>query len=65
VRLVPNDITLNAVIRNMPHTASENIATKVDALLKDDLKHRNVLIATAERMNSLDDRRPGVVVVQK
>ncbi|KAH3794765.1 hypothetical protein DPMN_148303 [Dreissena polymorpha] len=58
-----HDILLNVAIRKLPESASENIINKVNALIKDGLKVSGVECARAERKESRDSSKPGLVVV--
>ncbi|KAH3858619.1 hypothetical protein DPMN_101247 [Dreissena polymorpha] len=54
-----HDISLNVFIRELPESASENIMNKVN----DGLKVSGVECARAERKESRDSGKPGLVVV--
>ncbi len=53
---------LNFVIRNLPEGSNENIVTKVNGLLKDGLRLRDVAVESADRKPSFRQGTPGVVV---
>ena len=55
------DIKLNIVIRKLPETVNENVESKVNALIKDGLKLRDIDVATAERKKTHNENVPGVV----
>ena len=57
---LPNQ--LNIVLHRLPNTNNENIVTKVNNVLKEGLKLRNVSVETAERKKSYKQSVPGVVV---
>lgn len=58
------DLSLNVVIRNLPETINENVMTKVDAMIKDGLKIRDVTVASAVRKVSRAEHRAGVVIAK-
>ena len=58
------DISLNIVIRNLPETANEQIASKVNKLFADGLQVRDVQVQSAERKQSRSDRVPGLVIAK-
>ena len=57
-----HDISLNIVIRELPETTNENVVTKVDALIKDGLKIRNLTAVTAVRKASRTENKPGIII---
>jgi hypothetical protein len=52
------------IIRNLPYTKNEDVTSKVNGLITDGLKIRNVTVIGAERKESRFDSRPGVVVAK-
>ena len=56
------DISLNIVIRNLSETKEENITEKVNGLIKEGIKVKNIKVASAIRKRSLRDNTPGVVL---
>ena len=52
----------NIVIRNLPETATENVENKVNGLLKDALKLKDVKCVSATRKKSFNANTPGVFV---
>lgn len=57
-----HNIDLNIVIRELPMTQNENVLSKVEGLLKDGLKLRDVSVVAAERKESHLQSKPGVVI---
>ena len=56
-----SDVVLNIVIRDLPEREGENTLAKVNNLLKDNLKLRDVVACSADRKSS-PNAKPGVVV---
>ena len=56
------DRSLNVVIRGLPVTNNENVKTKVNALIKDGLRIRDVTCNSAERKTSYNEAKPGVII---
>ena len=57
-----NDV--NVVIRNLPESENELIENKVNSVLKDGLRLREVLVESAERKKSFRQDKPGVVIAK-
>ena len=57
-----HDLSLNIVIRGLPETVNENVAEKVDALIKDGLKVKTVTVASAIRKISRVEYKAGLVI---
>jgi hypothetical protein len=55
---------LNLVIRNLPQREGENVLSKVNGLLKDGLKIRDVHFKSAERKVSRNQLKPGVIIAE-
>ena len=51
------------VISNLPFTNNENIKCKVEGLIKDTLKVKDVEVSKVERKDSFSPDKPGVVIV--
>lgn len=51
-------------MRNLPHSTGENIVSKVNGVLRDGLRLRDVSIKSAERKQSRKENDPGVVIVK-
>ena len=58
------DISLNIVIRNLPQTHGENVLNKVNGLVKDGLKIKDVSVMTAERKANRSDYEHGIVIAK-
>ena len=58
------DISLNIVIRNLPEGRDENVINKVNGLIKDGLKLRDITVTEAARKNSGRMGRPGLIVAK-
>ena len=56
------DRAKNIVIRNLPVSENEHVVNKVNGMLRDGLKIRDVTVATAVRKGSGRENRPGVVI---
>ena len=59
-----SDRPLRVVVRNLPEAINEDICEKVDGLIHDGLRIRDVTVEKAERLASRHDSKPSVVVVQ-
>lgn len=59
-----SDRPLRVVVRNLPEAINEDICEKVDGLIHDGLRIRDVTVEKAERLASRHDSKPGVVVAQ-
>jgi hypothetical protein len=59
-----DDITLNVIIRDLPETTGENTLNKVNTLIKDGLKLRDVKCISANRKKSSNEGKPGVIVAR-
>ncbi|KAH3848896.1 hypothetical protein DPMN_091279 [Dreissena polymorpha] len=58
-----NNIALNICIRDLPENEGENTKSKVDKLIKDGLKIKNVTCLNAERKpNRSNSNKPGFVI---
>jgi hypothetical protein len=57
-------IHLNIVIRNIPESVHENVNSKVNGLIRDGLKLRDISIESAERKESRGTRFPGVIIAK-
>ena len=55
---------MNIIIRNLPERQGENILSKVNGLLKDGLKLKDVGFLKAERKVSRNPSKPGVIVAE-
>ena len=55
---------LRVVVRNLPEAVNENIKQKVDSVIKDGLKIADINVVSAERKESWNDSRPGVVIAK-
>ena len=58
------DISLNVAIRNLRESVNENLNGKVDTLIKDALKVRDVKVLSTERKGSENKDNPGVVIAK-
>ena len=58
------DISLNVAIRNLRETVNENLNGKVDTLIKDALKVRDVKVIATERKGTENRNNPGVVIAR-
>ncbi|MCG7878994.1 MAG: hypothetical protein N0C90_22070, partial [Candidatus Thiodiazotropha endolucinida] len=58
------DKTLNIVIRELPESDHENVKSKVDKLFKEGLHVSNVTCESAERKQSRNINKPGVIVAK-
>lgn len=56
-----SDVALNIVVRDLPEHSGENILAKINNLLKDNLKLRDVVASAAERKVSYN-AKPGLVI---
>ena len=57
-----NEKKFNIVVRKLPVTVNENLDNKINALIKDGLKIRDIVVKSAERKQSYNESVPGVVV---
>ena len=57
-----DDLALNIAIRNLAESDNENIMNKVDALIKDGLRLRNISCEKAVRKTARGDNRNGVII---
>ena len=57
------DISLNVVIRNLPHRENEVVTNSVNCLIKDGLKIRDMECVSADRKQSQNDK-PGVIIAK-
>ena len=55
---------LSIVIRDLPYTVHENVEVKVNNLIRDGLKVRDVKVESSTRKDAYDDSKPGVVIAQ-
>ena len=61
----PNsEVQHTIVIRNLPEGENENTGQKVNGLLRDGMKLRNVAVETAERKKSYRRDTPGLVIAK-
>ena len=58
------DIKLNIVVRKLPETSRENLNNKVNSLIKDGLKLRDIEVKSVERKKSYHEGKPGLVIAQ-
>ena len=56
------DISLNIVVKNLTFNEGENITDRVNGLLKEGVKLRNVKVAKEVRKQSYRDNMPGIVI---
>ena len=59
-----DDISLNIVIRNLPQTHCENVLNKVNGLVKDCLKIKDVSVTTAQEKTNRSDNEHGIVIAE-
>ncbi|CAC5379160.1 unnamed protein product [Mytilus coruscus] len=53
----------NVIIRNLTESKNENLLNKLDGLLKDGLKLKEISVKSPDRKKSSNDSRPGVIIV--
>ena len=58
------DLSLNIAIRQLPETPNEQILDKVNGLLRDKLKLKDVMVETAVRRKSFNDKFPGIIIAR-
>ena len=58
------DLSLNIVISNLPENQNENIKNKVNALFRDGLRLSEIFVSDAERKQSHNTSKPGVVIAK-
>ena len=58
------DISLNVIVRNLPESPNENVANKVNALIRDGLKIKDVSVVSAERKTSRKENEHGLIVAK-
>ena len=51
-------------IYGLPESVNENVSVKVDALIKDGLKVRDVTVTSAVRKTSRTDTKAGIVIAK-
>ena len=56
------DLSQNVVIRNLPESHNENVKNKVNALFRDGLRLTDISVKDAERKQSHNSSKPGVVI---
>ncbi|XP_053378662.1 uncharacterized protein LOC128548225 [Mercenaria mercenaria] len=56
------DKTLNIVIRDLPKSDNEDVESRVNKLLKDGLRIRDVKCEKAERKRSRNPNKPGIII---
>jgi len=59
-----DDRHLRVVVRNLPEAVNENVMQKVDSVIKDGLKINDIHVVSAERKDSRNDSRPGLVIAK-
>lgn len=59
-----DELKLNIVVRKLPETMNENLDNKVNSLIKDGLKLRDIEVRSTERKQSHSANIPGVVVAK-
>ena len=60
----PSNTRLNIVIRDLPYSVQENVEVKVNNLIRDGLKVRDVKVESATRKDSYGDSKPGVIIAK-
>jgi len=58
------DIRLRVVVRNLPETVNENVKDKVDSMIRDGLKIRDVQVDSAERKQPRHESDSGLAVAK-
>ncbi|CAG2224136.1 unnamed protein product [Mytilus edulis] len=54
----------NIIIRNLQESDNENITNKVNGLLKDGLRLKDIRIKSVDRKKSMRENKPGVIIVK-
>jgi hypothetical protein len=57
------ELSLNIIVKNMPHAVNENVVTMVNCLIKDGLQLAHVTIEKAERKESRGEH-PGIIIAK-